>query len=209
MPRPAKLVATAIAALLFACLSVLPAFAKDQHVRNRLTWDFDGDHKSDLAVGTVHGSTFTVQVQFSKEHSRILLKANFHGRVPPHLIATDVDRDNDVDLVLTGVSFRPIAVWINDGNGKFKKRHGWFFPPLYGGAAEQQITHPVHNHRTEPANTVYWSPLFLPAELSIRLGAPEQEYWFAPTSLSLASSCCGAIFSRGPPLLLGRSKKNL
>ena len=201
MPRSAKLFACAIAALLFACLSAVPASAKDQHVRNRLTWDFDGDHKNDLAVGAVHGSTFTVQIQFSKGHGRVLLKTNFHGHVPPHLIATDVDQDHDVDLVLTGVSFRPLAVWINEGNGKFKKRSGWFFPPLYGGAAEQQITHPVHKDTSEPANTVYWSPLFLPVQVSIRLSPPKQEYWYAPTSLSLAGSCCGAIFSRGPPLL--------
>jgi hypothetical protein len=201
MPRSAKLFGCTIAALLFTCLSALPVFAKTQHVRNRLTWDFDGDHNSDLAVGAVHGSTFTVQIQFSKGHRRILLKTNFHGHVPPRLIATDVDQDNDVDLVLTGVSFRPLAVWINEGNGKFKKRSGWFFPPLYFGAAEQQITHPVHKDRSEPANTVYSSPLFLPVGLSIRISPPEQEYLFAPTSVSFAGSCCGAIFSRGPPLL--------
>ena len=200
MPRSAQLFICAIAALLFSCLAPLSAFANDQHVRNRLTWDFDGDHNTDLAVGAVQGSTFTIQVQFSNGHGRAVLKTNFHGHVPPHLIATDVDQDNDVDLVLTGVSFRPLAVWINDGNGKFKKRSGWFFPPLYGGGADQ-IVHPVHKDTSEPANTVYWSPYFLPVSLSIRLSPPEQEHCFAPTLLSFASSSCGAIFSRAPPLL--------
>jgi hypothetical protein len=200
MPRSAKLFVCTIAALLFAYLAPLPAFAATQHVRNRLTWDFDGDHKSDLAVGAVHGSTFTIQVQFSNRHGRVVLRTNFHEHVPPHLIATDVDQDNDVDLVLTGVSFRPLAVWINEDNGKFKKRTGWFFPPLYGRGAEQ-ITHPVHKDTNEPANTVYESQLLLPAELSIRLIPPQQEHCFAAALLSCASSCCGAIFSRGPPAL--------
>jgi len=200
MPRSAKLIVCAIAALLFASLGTLPAFANKQHVRNRLTWDFDGDHNNDLAVGTVHGSTFTIQLQFANGHGRIVLKTNFHGHVPPHLIATDVDQDNKIDLVLTGVSFRPLAVWINEGNGKFRKRSSWFFPPLYGGAAEQ-ITHPVHKDSSEPANTVYWPPLFLPVELSIRLTSPEQQDCFSPALLPFANSSRGAIFSRGPPVL--------
>jgi len=200
MPRSAKLFVCTIAALLFACLAPLPTFAAKQNVRNQLTWDFDGDHKSDLAVGAVHGSTFTIQVQFSNRHRRVVLKTNFHGHVPPHLIAADVDQDNDVDLVLTGVSFRPLAVWINEDNGKFKKRTGWFFPPLYGRGAEQ-ITLPVHTDTSEPDNTVYGSPLLLPVELSIPLIPPKQDHCFAPALLSCASSCCGAIFSRGPPVL--------
>lgn len=198
MPRSAKLFVCTIAALLFACLAPLPTFAGKQHVRNRLTWDFDGDHKSDLAVGAVRGSTFTIHLQFSNRHGRVVLKTNFQEHIPPYLIAADVDQDNDVDLVLTGVSFRPLAVWINEDNGKFKKRSSWFFPPLYGRGAEQ-IRHPVPKDTSEPANTVYWAPLLLPAKLSVRLIAPEQEHCFAPARLSCASSCCGAIFSRGPP----------
>ncbi len=200
MPRPVKPFVCAIAALLFVSLAALPAFAKNKHVKNRLTWDFDGDHATDLAVGAVQGSTFTVQVQFANGHHRVVLKTNFHGPFLPHLIATDVDQDHRVDLVLTGVAFRPIAVWINEGNGKFRKRSSWFFPPLYDGAAEQ-ITHPVHKDTTQPANTICWSPLFLPAEPSIGLSPPVEEHCSAPTLLSFASSSSGAIFSRGPPLV--------
>jgi hypothetical protein len=198
MPRLTQLFAPAIALLLLACLGSVPAFAADDHVRSRLTWDFDGDHKTDLAVGSVEGSTFTINVRFSSGLHRIVLKTNIHGHATPYLLATDVDHDNNVDLVLTGVSSRPLAVWFNEGKGKFKKSSRWFFPPLYRGGAGQ-IRHAVSKESNDPANTVY-SPLFLPVALSIRLNPPDEGRYCAPTLVSFASASCGAIFSRGPPI---------
>ena len=186
-----------IAALLFAWLASATAFAADQHVGSRLTWDFDGDQITDLAVGSVRGSTFTISVRFSTGLHRVVLKSSVRGHVTPYLAATDVDHDNDVDLILTGISLRPLAVWINEGEGRFNKSSGWFFPPLYPGGAGL-ISPAVSEGSSEPANTVY-SPLFLPVALSIRLSPPAAEHYLAPALVSFASSRCGAIFSRGPP----------
>ena len=197
MPRLTKVLVCLIAALLFAWLPAPTAFASDQHVRSRLTWDFDGDQIADLAVGSVQGSTFTISLRFSTGLHRVVLKSRVRGHITPYLAATDVDHDNDVDLVLTGISLRPLAVWINEGEGRFKKSSRWFFPPLYPGGAGL-ISPAVCEGSSEPANTVD-SPLFLPVALSIRLSPPAEDHYLAPALVSFASSPYGAIFSRGPP----------
>ena len=81
MPRLTKVLVCVIAALLFAWLAPATAFAADQNVRSRLTWDFDGDQITDLAVGSVQGSTFTVSVRFSTGLHRVVLKSRVRGHM--------------------------------------------------------------------------------------------------------------------------------
>jgi hypothetical protein len=115
-----------------ACLTSVPAAAGDGITATLLTSfvpaapsviaDFDGDHRFDLAtVGTLgstrNGYHHQLDVQLNTAQSPvftflILPAAN-------RLSALDLDGDNDRDLVLETPLRVPLAVWINDGGGKF------------------------------------------------------------------------------------------
>lgn len=103
------------------------AFASESKARVR--FDGDGDHRSDLAVAKIIGSTMKIKVRLSALSSRVLLSADIRNEIGLQLSAYDVDNDSEVDLVLTNViSLRPVAVWLNKSNGRFEKATEWILP---------------------------------------------------------------------------------
>jgi len=194
-----RVLIVAIPGFLFALLGTVPASAMEQNSKSRLTWDFDGDHKTDLAVGGVSDSTFTLRLQFSGQPDRILLTTKVARQIALNLLAVDVDRDNDIDLVLTGFSFRPVAVWFNQGKGKFKDSSPWFFPPLYGETGGQVgRTSPTSN--TAPVTAVERpSVFFLAAWPFAHIPRAEHDY-FSPVVRSFVNLSFRKASSRGPPL---------
>jgi hypothetical protein len=84
--------------------------------------DFDGDHRLDLAtVGaldsgrTGYDNRLAIQLNAAKSPVFTFLILPAANR----LSARDLDGDNDRDLVLETPLRVPLAVWINDGGGKF------------------------------------------------------------------------------------------
>ncbi len=84
--------------------------------------DFDGDHRLDLAtfgpfdsVRTGYDRRLGIQLNAGKSpvFTFVILPA------ANRLSARDLDGDNDRDLVLENPFRVPLAVWINDGGGKF------------------------------------------------------------------------------------------
>jgi len=95
----------------------------------RVRFDGDGDHRSDVAVAKITGSTMKIKVRLSALSSHVLLSADIRNEIGLQLTAYDVDNDSEVDLVLTNVlSLRPVAVWLNKSNGHFEKTSGWILP---------------------------------------------------------------------------------
>jgi hypothetical protein len=142
-----------LAGVLFCWLGTVPGFARDHKQVIRATWDLDGDHKPDSAVGTVSGTTFKLLIQLSSQRYHIALKADVSREIAVRLFVVDVDGDNHNDLVLTGLSLRPIAVWLNRGGGKFQKATRWLYPPLYDGTEEQFTRWFPHGHSEDAVGT--------------------------------------------------------
>jgi hypothetical protein len=111
--------------LVLAVLVPVPAsfgFGSRVHVRS----DLDGDYQTDTASSRLVGSTLRIKIRFSDHTPPVSLIEKVPNEPGLELQAFDVDRDHDVDLVLTSIfSPRPVAVWLNTSKGKFKKVSGW------------------------------------------------------------------------------------
>jgi hypothetical protein len=166
---------------------------------SRLTWDFDGDHKTDIAVGASSDSTFTIRLQFSDRLKHVVLRTNIARHAALNLSAADVDQDNDVDIILTGASFRPVAVWFNQGNGRFKKTSHWFFPPLYRDTGGQ-INRTTQKREAESGSALERPTVFVVTAPPVTLDPPAGDEFvplFVCSSIDLRFR---NYFSRGPPL---------
>ena len=95
----------------------------------RVSADFDGDSKADTAIARFGGSNYGFELHLSTKRARIRLTVPVRNELGFELIAFDVNQDKRTDLILTsGSSIRPIAVWLNMGNGSFARRSGMFGP---------------------------------------------------------------------------------
>ena len=101
--------------------------------------DFDGDSKPDVAVSRmeVRGAGYVYWLEFDLSTRR---DGGSPGAGIPddassvfglHLTPRDVDGDHDLDIVVTaGIMRRPVAVWINDGKGRFEEGDLAAYPAL-------------------------------------------------------------------------------
>lgn len=97
--------------------------------------DFDGDHQPDSASvqsGTPSSGSSSYQIQLRLSavgRQSIQLFAPAGGLV---VEARDVNGDHAVDLVLTTAWFRkPVAIFLNDGHGKFSRVEPSAFPGAF------------------------------------------------------------------------------
>jgi hypothetical protein len=103
--------------------------------------DFDGDSQPDVAVTRMEtrgaGYVYWLEVDLSTkskddsprgEDGRFAVNFSIFGL---HLTPRDVDGDHDLDIVVTmGMNRQPIAVWINDGHGRFEEGDLAAYPAL-------------------------------------------------------------------------------
>ena len=112
------------------------------HLLDHIGWtvaDFDGDNQPDLVITQTQGRGYLLQFQLSGNR-----EGGAPGRTlfPPlpsafglHLTPRDVDGDHDLDIVITsGFARQPVAVWINDGQGRFEEGDLTAYPAAEQGA---------------------------------------------------------------------------
>jgi hypothetical protein len=103
--------------------------------------DFDGDSKPDVAVSRmeIRGGGYVYWLEFDLSTRRASGSPPAETGVPDsassifglHLTPRDVDGDHDLDIVVTaGIMRRPVAVWINDGKGRFEEGDLAAYPAL-------------------------------------------------------------------------------
>ncbi len=103
--------------------------------------DFDGDSKPDLAVSRmeVRGASYVYRLDFDLSTTSNGGSPHAEAGIPDgassifglHLTPRDVDGDHDLDIVVTaGITRRPVAVWINDGKGRFEEGDLAAYPAL-------------------------------------------------------------------------------
>ena len=126
-----------------ATSAILSAPALPLRSLSHLDWamaDFDGDSRPDVAITKMEarGASFVYWLELD-------LSTNHGGESPAqpgfpaiasskfglHLTPRDVDGDHDLDIVVTmGIARLPVAVWINDGQGRFAEGDLAAYPAL-------------------------------------------------------------------------------
>jgi hypothetical protein len=87
--------------------------------------DFDGDNQPDVVISNAEGRYgYSLEFQLSAKGvgGSPILPSQPLSAFGLHLTPRDVDGDHDLDIVITvGFSRQPVAVWINDGHGRFEE----------------------------------------------------------------------------------------
>src|SRR5579872_5355845 len=110
---------------------------------SHLDWamaDFDGDSQPDVAITKMEargsGLVYLLELDLRTSHTtgstaRPGLPAIASSKFGLHLTPRDVDGDHDLDIVVTmGIGRQPVAVWINDGQGRFAEGDLAAYPAL-------------------------------------------------------------------------------
>jgi hypothetical protein len=103
--------------------------------------DFDGDSKPDVAITRMEarGAGYVYWLELELSTTLPIGASRPVAGIPAvassifglHLTPRDVDGDHDLDIVVTaGVARQPVAVWINDGNGRFEEGDLTAYPAL-------------------------------------------------------------------------------
>jgi len=100
-----------------------PAFVTDSEqavlCQSWILSDVDGDNRPDLALGRPTPGGYTVEIRYSNHPETALLVLG-RGATVVRCVASDIDRDNDQDLLVYSIGILEYrAVWVNDGQGHF------------------------------------------------------------------------------------------
>jgi hypothetical protein len=96
--------------------------------------DFDGDSRTDIAFAKPRGLAngvfhYQVEVLLSGRPRATFEVESGRAGGGLHIVARDVDGDQDLDLVITTeFSGEPVGVWINDGHGGFTPGDAAIYP---------------------------------------------------------------------------------
>jgi hypothetical protein len=157
--KPIMNILAILSLFLIAANSSFAAPVQQFSYRTQISQDLDGDQKPETATVRQAGELYQVSVHFSTGRPKIHLTTHLRqGLAGLSFQATDVNNDSRRDLVVTSAtSFKPLAIWLNQGPAKFKKVHSAFFGAL------GRYTGPAYRHQTktepEPAGNITADPL--------------------------------------------------
>jgi hypothetical protein len=143
--------------------------------------DFDGDLKPDLAnvqagQTDVSSTSYQIQLQLSAAGRQTFQIVAPLGGL--RIVASDVNGDNALDLVLTTKWLRqPVAILLNDGHGSFSQVDLDAFPTAFGeseakwGSAAGQAPDAVAVPPQSREDTCWATDFFLDRQLEYRRNA--------------------------------------
>ncbi len=114
-------------------------------LRTRFAIDLDGDHIPELATIRQCGNFYKVSIHFTTGRPRLTFTAYLTGEIAGLSLQTeDVNNDRIDDLVIvSATSLKPVAVWLNQGNGNFQRVHS----AIYAGMSKSHG--PVLGRKTQ------------------------------------------------------------
>ncbi len=158
-----------------------------------------------FALGAVWALTRPVEARASTPPPNLSIDVRWHGtmdvqwqQLPTVLraIATDLDRDGDLDVVAT-TSDEPVVVWINDGTGRLMRQRPSRPAPVMGGTGDAV---PPETGSRAPQVAQAPAPSFVAPQLEARAPPP------ARSSTLVDDLNCGLLTDRpsstdprGPP----------
>jgi hypothetical protein len=110
---------------LFGAAGAAFAAAPGQRIsyRTTLRHDLDGDHIPETATIKQRGSLYQVVIHFTTGRPKLRLRTYLTDDIGGLTFATaDLNNSEGSDLLLlSATSLRPVAVWLNQGRGSFKR----------------------------------------------------------------------------------------
>jgi hypothetical protein len=157
--------------------------------------DFNRDGFSDRGTISSHQSSAFIHLWWSGKRQPLSLHL---GRAILGVLAFDVDRDGDTDLVALKANLR-VRVWLNDGHGRFVRRRQSELGISLGNAigpgnvpeAAAFCSCPVHEDGPNIPRATRALAAFGPE--------PGEAYAFASGDLAIEDTFPAAIHPRGPP----------
>lgn len=110
--------------------------------KTTLRHDLDGDHIPETATIKQRGSLYQVIIHFTTGRPKLRLRTYVTDDIGGLTFATaDLNNSEGGDLlILSATSLRPVAVWLNQGRGSFKRVNSWGFG-LTGREAGPTLKH--------------------------------------------------------------------
>jgi hypothetical protein len=171
----------AIAAILFApalfAADTSILYARPLHQEKAVTADFDGDQRPDTAQSRSWQNHSLVEIDFG---SGLHLSFQSSTIGETKLVAMDVDRDNDTDLILIATESEiPAEVWLNDGRGSFSTPELWRIDASF--PIPTPANQPENNERSSLANAIGTAEILHTPEAKLaetNLAKPQQDQTF-------------------------------
>ena len=187
--------------LMVAC--TLAAFAGEARsqaiVSSWAIGDFNGDHKADWVSASANREGRDYELVFHSGQPPKWTQISRSVFQPQRLSVSDIDGDNDADLVLESLSAQPLAVWLNDGNGNFARGDLKDYPDLRAPRDPKRCTSDIAQTSPEQSYEEAGSYLLAPGPgdfAPLLASAP----FAANYKTGRGSPAAGGICARGPPL---------
>jgi len=162
--------------------------------------DFDGDHRPDFAsVQRVTGSATSYWIQVRGSSSGWQLIRVFAPAGGLQIEARDVNGDHAVDLVLATAWFKdPVAIFLNDGHGRFSRAEANSFPQALNRSNGPQFSSSIQGVETPAASQRSSSSLTHEAGEFLE-SCPPKRWTATPNSKSFLNPFLVLRAGRAPP----------